>query len=81
MPEFKAMPVQYAFSKQVPYVMYPPRTTVLFELQLEIDLAVEKVIRGRANPREALDIANANVQKFLDRDAQERIPNSAGGRS
>lgn len=71
-PAFQKMQVQYAFSKQVPYMMYPPRTTVLFELSLEIDLAVEKVLRGRASAKDALTVANQHTQEFLDRDAKER---------
>lgn len=70
--EFAAMKLQSAFAKQVPYVMYPPRTPILFELTLEIDLAVEKVMRGRASAAEALNVANANVQKVIDRDRRER---------
>jgi multiple sugar transport system substrate-binding protein len=65
---FRAMPVQYQFSLQVPYVMFPPRTPALFELQLELDLAVEKAFRGRATPAEALRVASANVQAFIDRE-------------
>jgi len=52
--------------------MYPPRTPVLFELSLEIDLAVEKAMRGRATAAEALRVANENTQRFLDRDQQEQ---------
>lgn len=66
--EFKAMPVQSQFARQIPFMRYPARTIVLFELSLEIDLAVEKVIRGRATAKDALEIANANVQKILDRE-------------
>ncbi|MGV3613886.1 MAG: extracellular solute-binding protein [Fimbriimonas sp.] len=69
---FKAMPLQSEFAKQIPYVMYPPRVGVLFEMSLELDLAVEKVFRGRAKTKEALDVANANFQRFLDRDKRER---------
>lgn len=69
-PEFKKMQVQYAFSKQIPTMMYMPRITVLFEMGVEINLAVEKVIRGRATAKEALDIANANTQKAMDRDEE-----------
>jgi multiple sugar transport system substrate-binding protein len=72
--EFAKMPVQVAFAKQIPTMLYPPRTHVLFEMQLELDLAVEKVIRGRAKPAEALKVANDNFQRFLDRDARERKP-------
>jgi len=71
-PEFRAMPVQYAFSKQVPNAVYPPRTTVLFEMSTELDLAVEKVIRGRASAKDALTVANDHLQAILDRDKKER---------
>ena len=69
-PEFKKMQVQYAFSKQIPTMMYMPRITVLFEMGVEINLAVEKVIRGRTSAKEALEIANVNTQKAMDRDEE-----------
>lgn len=69
---FKKMPVQVAFAKQIPHMMYPPRTPVLFELGLEVGLAVEKVIRGRTTPEEALHIANINTQRVMDRDKAEQ---------
>jgi multiple sugar transport system substrate-binding protein len=71
-PEFRSMQVQSAFARQIPHVMYQPRITSLFEFLLEIDLAVEKVMRGRATPEEALRVANANAQRFIDRDRAER---------
>ena len=70
-PAFKDLQVQYAFSQQIPYMVYPPRTTVLFELTQEVDLAVEKVLRGRATPQQALDVANDNLKKIVDRDKSE----------
>ena len=69
-PEFHKMQVQYAFSKQIPFMKYPPRITTLFEMGIEINLAVEKVIRGRATAKQALDIANVNAQKAMDRDME-----------
>jgi hypothetical protein len=70
--------------------MFPPKTPYLFELQLEVDLAVEKAFRGRATPAEALAAATRNVQAFIDRetlhsreaDAQPRATAAAaeGGR-
>jgi multiple sugar transport system substrate-binding protein len=72
LPEFKNMQVQYAFARQIPNAMYPPRTTALFEISLEIDLAVEKVMRGRATPQDALKVADQHAQKFIDRDRRER---------
>lgn len=70
--EFRDMAVQYQFSRQIPYMVYPPRTTILFELSTEVDLAVEKVVRGRATAEEALTVANTNVQRFLDREQAAR---------
>jgi multiple sugar transport system substrate-binding protein len=72
-PEFRKMQVQYAFSQQIPWMMYPPRTPVLFEVSLEIQLAVEKVVRGRASPEEALRVANENAQRFIDTDRRENV--------
>jgi len=69
---FKKLKLQVAFSKQIPNMMYPPRTPVLFELTQEIDLAVEKVMRGRTTPAEALKTANINAQRAIDRDRRER---------
>jgi multiple sugar transport system substrate-binding protein len=67
-PAFAKMPVQYAFSKEIPYIQYPPRTPVEYELNTEVNFAVEKAIRGDATPLEALKVANANVQKYIDAD-------------
>jgi multiple sugar transport system substrate-binding protein len=68
---FKKLQVQYAFSKSLPYLVYPPRSPLLFELTEEIDLGVEKVLRGRATALQALQSANATLQKAIDRDRQE----------
>ena len=54
-------------------MMYPPRTPVLFELSLEIDVAVEKVLRGRESAKDALELANKHAQEFMDRDSRERV--------
>jgi multiple sugar transport system substrate-binding protein len=69
--EFKKFQVQYAFSKEVPYMSYPPRTPLLFELIQEIDQAVERVLRGELTPDAALKLANTNVVKAIDRDKLE----------
>jgi multiple sugar transport system substrate-binding protein len=72
LPAFKKLAVQSAFARQIPNMRYLPRTPILFEINQELDIAVEKVIRGNATPKEALTIANTNVQKELDRDTSER---------
>lgn len=70
-PEFKSMQVQASFAEQIPTMMYFPRIPVLFEMGVEINLAVEKVIRGRATAKGALKIADENTQKAMDRDAEQ----------
>jgi multiple sugar transport system substrate-binding protein len=77
MPGFAQMQVQSAFAKQIPYMMYNPRTPVLFEVGLELDLATEKVIRGTATAKEALDLASANAQRIIERDRQEQSEREA----
>jgi hypothetical protein len=52
-------------------MMYFPRIPVLFEMGVEINLAVEKVIRGRTSAKEALKVADENTQKAMDRDAEQ----------
>jgi multiple sugar transport system substrate-binding protein len=70
-PEFRKMQVQYAFSKQIPTMQYPPRSTVLFELQFELDHATEMAVRGDETPLKALQAATINVQKVLDREKRD----------
>ena len=70
-PEFQKMQVQSAFAKEIPYMRYPPRTTVLFELEFELDHATEMALRRQASPKEALENATVNLQKVLDRDKEE----------
>lgn len=62
---FKDMQVQYAFSLELPYVHYPPRSPAVFELQQQLDYAVEKALRGRATPAEALHEARKNFEAFV----------------
>jgi multiple sugar transport system substrate-binding protein len=71
-PGFAAMPVQFAFARSLDHVMYPPSTPSVSELQLHIGAAVEKALRGRATPAEALDQANKDFTRYLQRDAEER---------
>lgn len=68
---FKSMQVQYAFSQQIPYIHYFPRTINIFELNQELGLAIEQVIRGRKSPEEALKFANVKIQESIDRTARE----------
>lgn len=71
-PEFRKFQVPFAFSQQLDYVMYPPKTPSIGELQLHVNLAVEKALRGRATPAEALKQANEDFLRYLERDRIER---------
>lgn len=73
---FKKMQVQYAFSQQLDYVMYPPRTPLFGELNAQIVLAVESAIRGRATPIDALRQANRDYKRYLDRDRADNLVSS-----
>ena len=74
---FKKLQVQYAFSQQLDYVMYPPRTPLFSELSTQITLAAETAIRGRATPKEALEQANRDFQRYLDRDRADHVAEGA----
>lgn len=64
--EFASMAVQHAFAEQLDYVKYPPRSPAIFELQQQIEFAVEKALRGRATPAEALHEARENFERFVE---------------
>ena len=69
--DFKKFQVQHAFSLDIPKILYPPKSPKVFELVQAMDLAVESVIRGKANPKEALEAANKTAQGVIDRDRKE----------
>lgn len=67
-PRFEEMKVQSHFARQIPYVAYLPRVTFIFEFQTELNLAIEKTLRRRATPAQALEIAAANVNRIMARE-------------
>jgi multiple sugar transport system substrate-binding protein len=67
---FKDLTVPAAFAEQIPYVQYIPRLPFIFEYETEYGLAVEKILRGKASPEEALTLAEKNVNAILAREAQ-----------
>jgi multiple sugar transport system substrate-binding protein len=69
-PRFAAMGVQSAFATQVPFVNYQPQLPFIFEYLTEYNLAVEKILRGRATPEAALTAAEKNVNAILAREAR-----------
>jgi maltose-binding protein MalE len=67
-PRFATMEVQTQFARQIPYVHYLPRLPFIFEFQTEFGLALEKALRVRATPEEALSVAAANINKIIARE-------------
>ncbi len=67
-PRFESMKVQSAFAKQIPIVNYLPRLPFIFEFQTEFNLALEKALRGRATPAEALQNAETRMNGIIARD-------------
>lgn len=51
--------------------MYPPKTPLISELMLYVNLAVEKGIRGRMTAAAALHQANEDFKRFIEHDRQE----------
>lgn len=70
-PEFKALTVPSAFAQQVPFVRYHPQLPFVFEYMTEYNLAVEKIVRGRAPAQEALAAAEKRVNEIM---AREKAP-------
>lgn len=66
---FRAMAVQSAFARQIPIVRYLPQLPFVFEYLTEYDLAVEKVLRGKSTPAEALGSAQARVEQVRNRES------------
>jgi multiple sugar transport system substrate-binding protein len=69
---FRGMAVQHAFAEQLDHVRYPPRTPIQAELLVEVSTAVERALRGRASPAEALKDAQENALRFVERERRER---------
>lgn len=64
---FRSMPIQYEFSKQLPYIRYMPHIPFVFEFQIEFDLAVEKALRGTLDPATALKQAKQRIDLIIQR--------------
>jgi multiple sugar transport system substrate-binding protein len=67
---FRGMYAQHQFARQMDYVVYTPSVPFVFEYITEFDLAVERALRGRMTPQEALDTAAANIERIIKRYAR-----------
>ena len=68
---FKSMTAQMEFAKQIPYAAYMPRVAFVSEYLAEYEPAIEKALYGSATPQAALDQAQANIEKIMQRFASE----------
>lgn len=66
---FRRMTVQRAFASQIPYVDYPPSIFLEFEYQSELDIAVDRALRGASAPAAALETAARNIDAIIRREA------------
>lgn len=62
---FRAMTAQSEFGKQIPYAVYMPPITFASEFGREYNFAIEKALRGRTTPQDALDMASKNLDKVI----------------
>ncbi len=64
---FNNMYAQREFARQLEIGKYLPSNPFVFEYFTELDLALERALRGRMTPQEALDRAAANIQEIMRR--------------
>jgi len=66
-PRFRRMRVQYAFAKQLPYVVFEPASHKSTEIMPFYDAAIEAALLGIKTPQDALNEAARRIQQVLDR--------------
>jgi multiple sugar transport system substrate-binding protein len=64
---FQNLYAQSQFARQLDYGVYMPSTPFVFEYFTEFDLALERALRGRESPRDALNRAAANIEVIMRR--------------
>ena len=72
-PGFRELAVQSAFAQEIPFAVYPPQVSFVFEFQTEFDYMVERVFRGSLTPEAALKEAEANINTIIARRQHERM--------
>ena len=75
---FQSMKVQNAFARLIPYAYFTPAVPYKLELDAELELAFEKVLRQTATPEEALCAAEKNINEIIERVYADR--NNADGK-
>lgn len=67
-PEFQALDVPRVFAGQLDHLRYVQKAPYTFELQREMRIAFDEILRGAATPAEALAKAQRNVEVVMARD-------------
>ena len=71
-PAFQALTVQAQFARQLPYIVYEPRSTSINLVNTFKDSAVEKILNRIVPEDEALSDANRRIDNVLARQADIR---------
>ena len=66
-PEFRKLPVQYQFSKELPYVVYMPQSTSTNQIMPFCEAAVEAILNDLMPTKAAVDEATRRVNCVLER--------------
>ncbi|MCC5833860.1 MAG: ABC transporter substrate-binding protein [Opitutales bacterium] len=64
---FQEMYAQSQFAKQLEYAQYVPANVFVFEYLEQYNLALERALRARTTPQQALDEAAANIREIMRR--------------
>jgi multiple sugar transport system substrate-binding protein len=70
---FKKMYAPSQFAKQIPYVAYFPPTPFVFEYLRSFDDCLELALRGTKSPKAALEQADQQVQKVIERYREQGV--------
>ena len=77
-PEFRNLRPQANLVTEIPHLVFNPGTPLLWEVQDEFYRAGEKVMRGTESASTALEIAQNQAQKVVDRDRARHSQAKAG---
>jgi len=65
---FQALPVQSQFARQVPHIGFAPRVPFYMEFRTELGRAIDRALRGRVSPTQALRDAREYIDDVIARD-------------
>jgi multiple sugar transport system substrate-binding protein len=64
---FRGMTAQFEFALQMPYISYMPRVLFVNEYLAEFEPAVDSALRGSITPEQAMQRAQANIERIMRR--------------